>query len=504
MDNNSFNRKIIEVKNLSKDFLGVKALSNFYFDLYKGEVHCLIGENGAGKSTFIKILSGAISPNRGEIYIEGEKYNSLNPSIARKLGIQTVYQDEDLVSSITVAENIFLGSQKDNQRFFMNYRGIFKLAKELMASMNISIRADELYGNLSPADKQFVKIIKALIPSPKVLILDEPTVASNVNDVKLILKFVKKIREDGISVIYISHYLDEVIEVADKITVLRDGKKVKYHDLVNETIGINLLAKEMIGRPVNLFYQKKKRKIGDVVFKVSGLKLDKYSKEINLDLRKGEILGIAGLKGSGRTEIARAIFGADKKYKGELFYKNRELKSNNPKEAVKAGLGMITENKKVDGLFICGTVVQNITSVGLDKIKSPFINLKKEAILAEEYIKRLKIKISSSDQEVGFLSGGNQQKVVIAKWLFKGVEVLIVDEPTKGIDINTKAEVHNILFELASQGKSIIMISSEMPELIALSDRIIVIRNYEISTILSGEEITEENILLGFMGGLGE
>ena len=205
MNNNSLNGKIIEVKNLSKDFLGVKALSNFYFHLCKGEVHCLIGENGAGKSTFIKILSGAILPNRGEIYIEGEKYNSLNPSIARKLGIQTVYQDEDLVSSVTVAENIFLGSQKDNQRFFMNYRGIFKSAKEIMASMNISIRVDELYGNLSPADKQFVKIIKALVPSPKVLILDEPTVAFNVNDVKLILKFVKKIREDGISVIYISH-----------------------------------------------------------------------------------------------------------------------------------------------------------------------------------------------------------------------------------------------------------------------------------------------------------
>ena len=346
-----------------------------------------------------------------------------------------------------------------------------------------------------------MKILKALAQEPKVLILDEPTQAFNVRDINLITDMVKKIKEEGVSVIYIAHNLKEIIEVADRITILRDGKKVSTHNKIEETFNSEDLAKEMVGRPVNLFYKKKKCAIGDYIFEVRGLKLKQDSRKINFKVREGEILGLAGLKGAGRTEIARAIFGALGKVEGEVFYKNKNITPSNPGEAVKAGIALLTENNKIDGLFMGMPVDQNITIVGLENIGKFFINLRKEKKLVREYIERLNIKTPSLNQEVRFLSGGNQQKVVIAKWLFKGVNILIVDEPTNGIDVNAKVEVYELFTELASSGKSIIMISSEMPELISISDRVIVIRDFEISKVLSGKEITEEKILSGFLGG---
>lgn len=492
--------RILEVKDLCKDFPGVRALSNFSFDLYKGEVHCLIGENGAGKSTFIKILSGFFKPTSGSIFFDEEKYTLLTPYLARKIGIQTVYQEDILVPQISAAENIFLGSEKDGQRLFVDYGKMVDMATNLADKIGIQIKAGESYEKLSPPDQQFVKILKALALEPKVLILDEPTQAFNIKDIGLITDMVKRISAEGVSVIYIAHNLDEIIEVASRVTVLRDGKKVNTHDSRRGTLNSEDLAKEMVGRPVNLFYRKKQHAIGDYVFEVKGLKLKPGSRAVDFSVKEGEILGLAGLKGAGRTEIARAIFGAHSKHEGEVFYRGQKITPANPIDAVKSGIALLTENNKVDGLFMGMPVDHNITIVGLDNIGRFFIDLRKEKKLARDYIERLNIKTPSLDQEVRFLSGGNQQKVVIAKWLFKGVDILIVDEPTHGIDVNAKVEVYELFTELASSGKSIIMISSEMPELISISDRVIVIRNFEISRTLQGDEITEENILSGFMG----
>jgi ribose transport system ATP-binding protein len=493
--------RVLEVEGLCKDFPGVRALSDFSFELYKGEVHCLIGENGAGKSTFIKILSGFFKPTAGNIFIDGDNYNFLTPHLARKIGIQTVYQEDILVPQISASENIFLGSEKDDKKLFISYKRMADRARRLANKIGIDINMEESYGKLSPPDQQFVKILKALALEPKVLILDEPTQAFNIKDIGLITDMVKRISREGVSVIYIAHNLDEVIEVASRVTVLRDGRKINTHDKKEETLDSEDLAKEMVGRPVNLFYKKKAHAIGDSVFEVKGLKLKQDSKKIDFNVKEGEILGLAGLKGSGRTEIARAIFGALSKHDGDIFFKGHNITPDSPGRAVKAGMAFLTENNKIDGLFMGMPVDQNITIVGLENIGRFFINLRKEKKLAGDYVEKLKIKTPSLDQEVRFLSGGNQQKVVLAKWLFKGVDILIVDEPTHGIDVNAKVEVYELFTELASSGKSIIMISSDMPELISISDRVIVIRNFEISKILQGNEITEENILSGFMGG---
>jgi len=502
MENKIFEaNKILETRNITKEFPGVKALVNFNFDLYKGEVHALIGENGAGKSTFIKILSGAFAPNRGEIVLGNEKYHYFTPNTARRLGIQTVYQEDILVPPITAAENIFLGVEEiSEKKFFIGYMQIFKKAEELAKNIGINIRVDEIYEKLSPSDQQFVKILKALAQRPKILILDEPTQAFNKNDIGLVIEMVKRISKEGVGVIYIAHDLDEIVEVADRITVLRDGKKIKTHDRKVESFKTDVLANEMIGRPVDLFYKKKENPIGDYVFEVRNLKLKPNHKPINFKVKEGEILGVAGLKGAGRSEIARAIFGALKKHEGMIFYKGKNITPTNPIQAVKSGMALLTENKQIDGLFMGMPVCQNITMVGLDKIGKLFINLTKEKKLSAEYVKRLNIKTPSLDKEVKFLSGGNQQKVVIAKWLFKGVNILIVDEPTHGIDVNAKTEVYELFTELATSGKSIIMISSEMPELISLSDRVIVINNFEITKELAKDEISEANILSGFIG----
>jgi ribose transport system ATP-binding protein len=502
MENNLTEKeKLLDIKNITKEFPGVKALTNFSFDLYAGEVHALIGENGAGKSTFIKILSGAYQPDSGEIIVGGEKHSFLTPNNARRLGIQTVYQEDILVPGISAAENIFLGSEDTDQKYFISYKKILKQAADLADQLGINLDVGEIYERLSPPDQQFVKILKALALKPKVLILDEPTQAFNVKDVGLIIKMVKKISKEMVSVIYIAHNLEEIIEVADRVTVLRDGVKINTHDKNTETFNSDSLAKEMIGRSVDLFYKKKESPVGDYVFEVRGLKLNESSKEVSFKVKEGEILGVAGLKGAGCAEIAQAIFGARRKYEGKVFYKGKDITPKNPLEAVKAGIALLTENKKVDGLFMGMSVGQNITIVGLDNLGKFFLSLVKEKKSAIEYVKKLNIKTPSLDKEVKYLSGGNQQKVVLAKWLFKGVNILIVIEPTHGIDVNAKTEVYELFTELAASGKSIIMISSEMPELISLSDRIIVIRRFEISKELSKDEINEANILSGFMGG---
>lgn len=492
---------IVEAVGITKDFPGVKALSDFNFGLRRREVHCLVGENGAGKSTFIKILSGVIGPSGGHIVINGGRFDYLSTHLVRSLGIQTVYQEDLLVPEISAAENIFLGSKFHRRKLFFNHNEIIKKSEALAELYGINLNIKKLYGDLNPADQQFTKLLKTLAQDPAVLILDEPTQVFTAEDRKLVITIVRRITEKGVSVIYIAHDLDEVIEVADRITVLRDGTHINTHDMKIEKIDSAILAKEMVGRPVNLFYRKKIGTIGDVVFEVKNLRLKPESKPINFDVREGEVVGIAGLKGSGRSEIARAIFGAHAKIEGSVFYRGRDITPRNPREAVRNGVALLTEDKKIDGLYMGMPVCQNITIVGLNSLGRFFLNLKKEKDRAGAFMNRLRVKAASVDQEVRYLSGGNQQKIVIAKWLFKGVNVLIVDEPTHGIDVNAKAEVYELFTELTAEGKSIIMISSEMPEIISLSDRVVVIKDFEISSILAGKNISEENILSGYLGG---
>ena len=322
MENNlSEKEKILDVINLSKEFPGVKALTNFNFDLYKGEVHSLIGENGAGKSTFIKLLSGAFQPDNGEMIIGGEKHNFFTPHIARRLGIQTVYQEDILVPGISAAENIFLGTElASSKKFFVSYGKMLIQADKLAKQFGINIKLDELYERLSPSDQQFVKILKALAQKPKVLILDEPTQAFNVKDIGLVIQMVKIISKERVGVIYIAHDLDEIIEVADRATVLRDGISIKTHDKILEIFKPDILAKEMIGRPVDLFYKKKESPVGDYVFEVSGLKLKESSEPINFKVKKGEILGIAGLKGSGTFRNCESNFRGLQEASGKSFF----------------------------------------------------------------------------------------------------------------------------------------------------------------------------------------
>ncbi|WZL73951.1 sugar ABC transporter ATP-binding protein [Clostridiaceae bacterium 35-E11] len=488
-------KKVLQTLNISKSFPGVKALSDVSFELHKGEIYCIVGENGAGKSTFIKILTGALKPDKGQIWVADAMFDVLNPYMAQKLGIQVIYQENILVRQMSIAENIFVGREKTNRFGCIDYGYMMRETQKIIESFDIHLDPKELVENLSVADQQYVKIIKALALEPKVLIMDEPTTMFNVKDTQKILELVKNISKRGIGVIYISHHLREVAEIADRIMVLRDGQVVNTYDNTDKKIDLNLLTKEMVGRPVDLFYQKKKNSIGNTLLEIKNLKLKENTKAINFKLREGEILGIAGMVGSGRTEIARAIFGADKKMNGELIYKNKSVKVNCPKDAIKMGLGFITEDRQKTGLALNLTIAENTTIVGLDKFKKIFLDIKNEINIVKRFVDKLGIKTPSLHQIVKLLSGGNQQKVVLSKWLFKDVEILILDEPTRGIDVNAKSEIYHIMSEFVQQGKSIIMISSDMPELISMSDRILVVKNGELSAEIWGKDITEENII---------
>jgi ABC-type sugar transport system ATPase subunit len=493
---------IITAADITKSFPGTVALSGFDFDLFPHEVHCLIGENGAGKSTFIKILSGVYAFDSGRIAIDGEEVSTLSTAFVKSLGIHTVYQDDVLVPQISAAENIYLGSRAKRSRFFMNYRAVTEDANALARKFGIELDVSQLYGNLNPADQQFTKILKTLAQSPRVLILDEPTQVFNMTERALVLDIVKQIAATGVGVIYIAHDLDEIIQVADRVTVLRDGVKVMTHDKRNEILDSTLLAKEMVGRPVDLFYKKAKHAVGRVVLEVKDLRITAESSPISFSVSEGEILGIAGLKGSGRSAIARAIFGAIDRYSGQVLYDGVDISPRSPMDAVRNGLAYLTEDKKADGLFLGLPVDQNITMVALRSIHRTIIRMKRDREVAAGYVDRMGIKVADLGQEVQYLSGGNQQKVVIAKWLLQSAKVLIVDEPTHGIDVNAKKEVYDLFTGLAADGKCIVMISSEMPEVISMSDRVLVIRNHEISRELSGDAITEENILAGYLGGV--
>ncbi len=495
------NNPILKMNEIKKEFSGVYALSGITFDLYRGEIHCLVGENGAGKSTLMKVLSGAYRPTSGSIEVEGKSYETLTPNLSKELGINIVYQENDLVASMNVVENIYVGNEKANRFGFVKFKEMLEETKRQIEELGIQMNPLTKIENLSVSDQQFVKILKALSVEPKVLIMDEPTSMFNVEDAAKVLKLTKTISEKGISIIYISHFLNEIQQIADRVTVIRDGAVVNTYQNKTRDIPIATITTDMVGRPVDTFYQKEKQPIGEVLLEVKDLQLKKDSPKISFQVREGEIVGFAGMVGAGRTEIVRALTGADSKYGGEIRIHGRKVEIRNPRDGIREGFAHITEDRQQLGLMLHNSVLENVTIIGLrDKIKGFFIQIKKFPPYVEKLINDLRVKTPSLWTEAVYLSGGNQQKVVLAKWLFIEQEIYIFDEPTRGIDINAKAEFYKQMSRLTKQGKCIIMVSSDMPELISMSDRVLVIRDGGIDGELAGEDITEQNIIKQALG----
>jgi ribose transport system ATP-binding protein len=484
----------LSLKNISKSFAATRALVDVSFDLAAGEVHCLVGENGAGKSTLIKLLSGAERPDVGEIELFGKRYAHLEPSEAMRQGISTIYQDPDLVSSLTVADNIFLNSEKARYGF-VNARLQLEQTLDITKNLGFHLEPQTLVENLSPAQKQVLQIVRALHRKAKIIIMDEPTSSLGQEEAVVLLELVKRLAEQGYSIIYISHFLDEVFEIADRITVLKDGRKVGTY-AKNETIS-DEIVRAMVGREAALFYKKEKVTLGDVALKVRGYRRGSSVKDVSFDVRKGEILGLGGMVGSGRTELVRLLFGADKKEAGELFLGDKNITPKTPREAIARGLCMLTEDRQGEGLFSSRPVKENI-AVTWNEGRG--LGLKGEVQIVEEMVAKLHVSLANIRQEVKSLSGGNQQKSILARWLLSDAAVFMFDEPTKGVDIGAKEDIYKLMTELAKQGKMIIMVSSDMPELLSMSDRIGIMREGELVKVVEAEGATEESLLRDYLG----
>ncbi len=492
--------KILEVKQCSKGFPGVQALNNMDFDLYAGEIHCVVGENGAGKSTFIKILSGALRPDEGIIVIGGQEYTHLNPALAHQLGIQTIYQEISLAPDLTVAENIFMGDWPSKRLGWVDFASLRKEAKKLLAALTIDLDVDALVGNLSVPQKQSIQIAKAMAQDAKVFILDEPTASYSTSEISNLLGLVKQCANGGVGVIYISHHLEEIFDIHDRITVLRDGNKVALHGK-NEVSDEKIIS-EMIGRDVSKFYTRERVPINyDKSIEFKGFSNGGTVRDVTFKAFRGEILGFAGMVGSGRTELVRMIFGADPKSSGSINFEGKELNIQDPKRAIRAGFSLLTEDRQKTGLILDHSVESNVSLVHLTNSKGALINEGNEERNVKRFVDLIDIKTPSIKQIVRNLSGGNQQKVVLAKWLYANADVIIFDEPTRGIDIGAKEEIYRFMVQLAQEGKYVLVISSDMPELIAMCDRVIVMRQSRIVGEIERDQLSEEHILTYSIGG---
>lgn len=487
---------------MSKSFSGVRALTDVSIDIAPGEIHSICGENGAGKSTLMKILSGAYQPDSGTIVFDGVEHESLDPFLAQDLGINIIYQENLLVPTMSVLENMFIGREPTRGGLLMDFATMRRRMDEELEFLGISLDASRRIETLSVAEQQFVKILKALVLKPQVLIMDEPTSMFNTEDAGRVIRMVRRISESGISVIYISHFLEEVREISDRITVIRDGQVVSTRVNAPEKVDLAQITNDMVGRPIEMFYAKEEHAIGDVVLTVDDLHLTPASPSVSFTVREGEILGIAGMVGSGRTEIVRAVGGADRFHSGTIEYRGTRLALGSPRRAIDAGIGHITEDRQRLGLMLNQSISDNATVVDLENLTSNwFLSRKRLMAAVRPVIDKLRVKRSGLSQEVRYLSGGNQQKVVLAKWLLADSGLLIFDEPTRGIDVNAKAEFYKLMSELTRSGKSIIMVSSDMPELVSMSDRVLVMRAGSIVAEIPKGDISEQAIITPALEG---
>ena len=490
------NSPFLELENISKTFPGVKALNKVKFDIYPGEVHSLVGENGAGKSTLIKVMSGAHQPDEGGIIkINGEQVKISNPIDAIKKGISVIYQDFSLFGNLTVAENIVINQIIEKNKLLLNWKEIRIKAEKALNVVGIKINPNEIVDNLSVAKKQMVAIAGAIAHNAKMIIMDEPTSALSKQEVENLYRIIDMLKSKNIAVMFVSHKMDELFKVSDRFTIFRDGQyvdTVKASDIDKKT----LIAK-MVGRDVNILNYANLNIKEEVVLEIKGLSKKGNYKNINLKLYKGEVLGITGLVGAGRSELFQTIFGILKADSGKIILEGEEINLNSPWTALKKGLGYIPESRQTQGLVLEKKVSVNITLPLLKNFtnKLGIINTKKQSSLVHDLIDKLDVRPKDENLTASQLSGGNQQKVVIAKWIATNPKILIVDEPTNGVDIGAKADIHKILRELAKNGTSIIVISSELPEILSISDRILVMRKGCISGEFKNSNLTQEAIM---------
>lgn len=485
--------RTLEIKGIKKRFGGVAALKHMEFTLRGGSILCLVGENGAGKSTLIKILAGHYQPDEGEILIDGEPVQLTNPKISQQHGISIIHQELLLVSHLTVAENISLGRLPRRPGGLIDWKTAHATAVKSLALLGSSIDPSVKVEELSTGEQQIVEIARALSTDTRILILDEPTASLSESETSRLLKIIKELRNSGLAIIYVSHRMEEVFELADDITVIRDGSVVASASAADYTP--DKVVRQMVGRDVSL-ERKSRTAPGHKILEVKGLGRGKVLKDVSFTLHKGEVLGLAGLVGSGRTEIARCLFGLDKMDSGEIVLDNEKVMIRNPGEAIRKGIGLVPEDRKSQGLVLGSSVKENATLSILGRLQSfGFIKRKSEADLVNNYKNKLHIKTPTIGAPVSSLSGGNQQKVVLARWLAVGPNILILDEPTRGVDVGARAEIQSLIEDLVKGGLAIIMISSDLLELLTMSDRIVVVRDGSTVAELAGESATKEEVL---------
>lgn len=484
---------LVELSGITKSFPGVKALKGVNLTLKSGEVVALLGENGAGKSTLMKILSGVYTKDEGSIQIKGQEVTIAGPKEAEQHGIAIIHQELNLCKHLTVAENIFL-TREETKFGVLNDRVINKKAKELLDTLNLDLEPTTKVGELSISKQQMVEICKALSVNADIIIMDEPTSALTEKEIEDLFVIIRRLKEQGKGIIYISHRLEELKHIVDRVTILRDGEYITTMDFADTTL--QQIIGHMVGREIKDKFPRVECPVEDVVFEVKNLSAPSGVKDVSFEARKGEIIAFAGLMGAGRTELVRALFGADKKTSGHVFIKGKEVQIKSPRDAIAAGLYCVPEDRKKDGLCIKMTVAENIALPNMDLVTKRGVTSKgEEKALAERIRESLKIKTPSIHQQVKNLSGGNQQKIVVGKWLAKDANVIIFDEPTRGIDVAAKVEIYNIMNELKQAGICVIYVSSELPEVLGLSDRVLVMCNGRLKASLETKNTSQEEIL---------
>lgn len=493
---------ILEMKNISKSFPGVKALENVSLKAYGGKVLALLGENGAGKSTLMKILSGVYTKDSGQILVEGTEVDITGIKMAEKLGITIIHQELSVLPNLTVAQNIFLGNERFNAfTRRINKSNLRAMSLRFLEQIGSKIDPDTYVKDITVGEMQMIEIAKALTKNSKIIIMDEPTTALTEVETSSLFTVIKKLKEKGLAVIYISHRMNEIFETCDDITVLRDGKLVG--NAVVKNVTKDELITMMVGRKLEEQYPYREEETTKTILKAENISFSNWVKDASFEVKAGEILGIAGLMGAGRTELAKTIFGEYKKDSGEIYVDGERVSINSPADAIKHGICYLSEDRKKEGLVLKMSVAQNMTLANLHNYQKGLKWINKEAASkdVDNYIKKLSIKTPNAHQLIKNLSGGNQQKVILAKWLMLSPKVLIVDEPTKGIDVGAKKEIYEVLNELKRIGKAVVLISSDLPEVIGVSDRVIVMHEGKITGELPRAEANQENIMKYAIGG---
>jgi len=495
------NQLVLRMQHIRKVFSGVTALDDVELSLHKGEVHILLGENGAGKSTLMKILSGAYQKTEGRIFLDGKEIAIKNPGHAQQMGISIIYQEFNLVPYLSAAENIFLGREPFIMPGVIDRKKLYGAAQKLLHELGLSIDAHELVKDLGMAQQQMIEVAKALSLDAKILIMDEPTSALTEHEINELFSTIRRLTQKGVSVVYISHRMEELFEIGDRVTVLRDGKYVGTHKI--SAITRKELVRMMVDRDLQEHFPKQTSAIGNEVLRVEKLCRGNVLQEVSFSLHAGEVLGIAGLMGSGRTELARAIFGVDQLDSGKIYVRGQLQNIKSPRTAINLGIGFLTEDRKSQGLILILPVKENICLPSVERFsRMGIVQAKLETQAALQYYRDLRIKGVGLNQKVMYLSGGNQQKVVLGKWLCREAGIFIFDEPTRGIDVGSKVEIYQLMNRLTSEGVALMMISSDLPEILGMSDRILVMCRGKVSAELSAAEATQEKILHHALGGV--